>query len=136
VEVRALNVALIHAGIVGLGGFLGSLARYGLSGLVQRQFPVADFPYGTLAVNLLGCLLIGVMASLMEARGLFSPEFRVFALIGVLGGFTTFSTLGWETFVMLRDTEYVRAAANVTLHVAAGLTLVWVGYAATTAAVK
>jgi fluoride exporter len=131
-----LKVALIQAGFVGLGGFLGALGRYGLSGWVQRQFPLAGFPYGTLAVNLLGCLLIGMMASLMESRGLFSPEFRLFALIGVLGGFTTFSTLGYETFAMLRDAEYFRATANVTLHVAAGLTLVWVGYVATTAVVR
>jgi len=122
--------------MVGLGGFVGALARYGLSGFVQRMFPMASFPYGTLAVNLLGCLLIGIMAGLMETRGLFSPEFRVFALIGVLGGFTTFSTLGIETFAMLRDTEYIRAAANVSLHVVAGLSLVWVGYTATTFAVR
>jgi len=135
-EVAGLSTAFVHAGMVGLGGFVGALARYGLSGFVQRMFPMASFPYGTLAVNLLGCLLIGIMAGLMETRGLFSPEFRVFALIGVLGGFTTFSTLGIETFAMLRDTEYIRAAANVSLHVVAGLSLVWVGYTATTFAVR
>jgi CrcB protein len=127
-----LKTALIHAAAVGSGGFLGALARYGLSGLVHRQAPLATFPYGTLAVNLLGCLLIGGLAGLAESRQLFGPEFRTFALIGVLGGFTTFSTFGYETFAMLRDDEHLRAAANVGTHVILGLALVWLGYALTT----
>jgi CrcB protein len=129
---RSLKSALIHALAVGSGGFLGALARYGLSGLVHRQVPLAMFPYGTLVVNLLGCLVIGVVAGLVESRQLFGPEFRAFALIGILGGFTTFSTFGYETFAMIRDSEYLRAATNVGLHVVLGLTLVWLGYALTT----
>ena len=81
-----LKTALISALIVGSGGFLGALARYGLSGLVQRQVPLAAFPYGTLAVNPLGCLLIGILAGLMEPRQLFSAELRRLTLIGFLGG--------------------------------------------------
>jgi CrcB protein len=94
--------------------------------------PLTTFPYGTLAVNLLGCLLIGLIAGLGESRQLFGPEVRSFALIGLLGGFTTFSTFGYETFAMIRDSEYVRAAANVGVHVGLGLALVWFGYALTT----
>jgi CrcB protein len=124
----SLKVALINAVVVGSGGFLGALARYGLSGLVQRQVTVATFPYGTLIVNLLGCLAIGVLAGLADSRQLFGPEFRVFALIGLLGGFTTFSTFGYETFAMVRDAEYVRAATNVGVQVIGGLALVWLGY--------
>ena len=127
-----MKTALINAVAVGSGGFIGALARYGLSGLVHRQVPLTTFPYGTLVVNLLGCLVIGVAAGLAESRQLFGPEFRTFALIGVLGGFTTYSTFSYETFAMIRDDEYLRAAANVGVHVILGLALVWVGYAMTT----
>ena len=127
-----MKAALIHAVAVGSGGFLGALARYGLSGLVHRQMPLTTFPYGTLAVNLLGCFAIGVIAGLAESRQLFGPELRTFALIGVLGGFTTFSTFGYETFAMIRDNEHLRAAGNVGMNVILGLALVWLGYALTT----
>jgi len=127
-----LKATLINAAMVGSGGFIGALARYALSGLVHRQVPFATFPYGTLAVNLMGCCAIGVIAGLAESRQLFGPEFRTFALIGVLGGFTTFSTFGYETFAMMRDAEYIRVAANVGVHVILGLALVWLGYALTT----
>jgi len=126
-----LKSALINAAMVGSGGFLGALARYGLSGLVHRFAPHATFPYGTLVVNLLGCLVIGVLAGLAESRQLFGPEFRTFVLIGILGGFTTFSTFGYETVAMIRDGEQLRAVANVGTHVMLGLALVWLGYALT-----
>ena len=126
-----MKTALINAIVVGSGGFLGALARYGLSGLVQRQVPMATFPFGTLVVNLLGCFMIGVAAGLAESRQLFGPEFRMFALIGVLGGFTTFSTFAYETFTMICNKEFLRIAANVGVHVILGLALVWVGYALT-----
>lgn len=124
-----MKAALINAAVVGSGGFLGALARYGLSGLVHRQVPLTTFPYGTLLVNLLGCLLIGVVAGYAESRQLFGPEVRAFILIGVLGGFTTFSTFSYETLAMIRDDELLRAAANVGAHVIVGLALVWLGYA-------
>ena len=122
------KVALINSALVGSGGFVGALARYGISGLVHRQVPLTVFPYGTLAVNLIGCLLIGLLAGLAESRQLFGPQFRLLVLIGVLGGFTTFSTLGFETFTMLRAAEYWRASANVGMNIVFGLTLVWIGY--------
>ena len=105
--------------------------RYGLSGLVHRKVSLSTFPYGTLTVNLLGCFLIGVFAGFAESRQLFGPEFRRFALIGLLGGFTTYSTFGYETFAMIRDAEYLRAAGNVAIHVVLGLALVWAGYGLT-----
>lgn len=123
-----MKAGLVTAVAIGTGGFLGALARYGLGGLVHRLLPGATFPYGTLAVNLLGCLLIGVMTGLADSRQLFRPEVRAFALIGILGGFTTFSTFGYETVAMLRDGSSVRAAANVGVHVVLGLGLVWLGY--------
>ena len=123
-----LKAALVSSAVVGSGGFIGALARYGLGGLVHRQLPLAVFPYGTLLVNLAGCLFIGVLAGLAESRQLFGPQFRQFAMIGILGGFTTFSTFGFETVAMLRDADFVRAGANIGLNVVAGLALVWLGY--------
>ena len=126
-----MKEALISAALVGSGGFVGSMFRYGLSGLVHRKVSLSTFPYGTLTVNLLGCFLIGVFAGFAESRQLFGPEFRRFALIGLLGGFTTYSTFGYETFAMIRDAEYLRAAGNVAIHVVLGLALVWAGYGLT-----
>jgi len=123
-----LKAALVNAALVGSGGFIGAVFRYGLSGLVQRIAALSAFPYGTLAVNLVGCLLIGIAVGLVDSRQLFGPEFRLFALIGVLGGFTTYSTFGYETFALLRDADYVRAVGNVAIHVVLGLALVWIGY--------
>jgi len=126
-----LRAAIINAIVVGSGGFIGAVLRYGLSGFVQGKSPLATFPYGTLAVNLLGCLLIGAFVGLMDSRQLFTPEFRTFVLIGVLGGFTTFSSFGYESFGLLRDAEYLRAFAYVGIHLVVGLALVWAGYALT-----
>lgn len=123
-----MRTTLIHVLLVGSGGFIGAVLRYGLAGLVQNRASLATFPHGTLAVNLIGCFLIGSLAGLVDTRQLFSPEFRIFALIGLLGGFTTFSTFGYEAFVMLRAGEYVRSASYVVLHVVLGLALVWSGY--------
>ena len=123
-----MKVALLNAALVGSGGFLGALARYGLGGLVHRQIPLSTFPFGTLVVNLVGCFGIGMIAGLAESRQFFAPEVRTFVLIGVLGGFTTFSTFGYETFALIRDTEYLRAITNIGLQVIGGLTLVWLGF--------
>lgn len=128
----SFKVALINAAVVGSGGFIGALARYGLSGLVHRQMPLTTFPYGTLVVNLLGCLAIGVITGLVEARQLFGPDIRMFLLIGILGAFTTFSTFGYETLAMIQNDEYLRAVGNIGTHIILGLALVWLGYALTT----
>lgn len=105
--------------------------RYGVGGLVHRHPALATFPYGTLSANLLGCFGIGLLAGLADSRQVFTPEWRAFAFIGLLGGFTTFSTFGYETFAMARDGEHLRAAWNVVLHVFLGLTLVWLAYGIT-----
>ena len=111
---------------VGIGGFVGAIARYGLSGFVHR-YHEGGFPYGTLVVNVLGCLAIGVLMSLVEDRQLFRPEMRSFLMIGLLGSFTTFSTLGYETFELLRDSEFRFAFMNVAANVVLGITAVAVG---------
>ena len=123
-----VKTAFLNAALVGSGGCIGALMRYGLSGLIHRLVPLSTFPYGTLAVNLLGCFLIGVFVGLADARNLFGSELRTLALIGVLGGFTTFSSFGLETYALLRDSQYVPAATNVGMHVILGLGLVWLGY--------
>lgn len=127
-----MKPALITALLVGLGGFIGALARYGLSGLTHRLFSASTFPLGTMAVNLIGCLLIGVLAGLSESRQLLTSDFRTFAMIGILGGFTTFSAFGYETVALLRNSQYASALLNVVLQVLLGVALVWLGYALAT----
>lgn len=113
--------------IIGLGGGLGAVLRYLLSGLVQNWSKSVSFPHGTLAVNLLGCLLIGFLSGLVETRGLFSPEARLFIFVGLLGGFTTFSTFGNETLNLILSRESLLAFLNLALHIILGLALVWAG---------
>ncbi len=127
-----MNTVIAQAAMVGAGGFLGALLRFGIGGWAHRRLPLTTFPIGTLVVNLIGCLTIGLLAGAAESRQLLTPETRLFLLIGLLGGFTTFSTFSFETFAMLRDGEAMRAGANVAIHIVAGLGLVWLGYALTT----
>jgi len=112
---------------VGLGGALGSIARYLVSTWVQTATKSISFPFGTLAVNLIGCFVIGFLAQLAEARGVFTSEARAFVFVGILGGFTTFSSFGNETFNLARGGELWNAAANLGLNVVIGLFAVWLG---------
>ncbi len=113
--------------LVGAGGFLGSISRYAVSGWVQRWFPLSTFPYGTLAVNVAGCFAIGFLSGLAESKQLFGPQARLLVFLGFLGGFTTFSTFGYETFALARDADTIRVVLNVLLSVGAGLAAVWIG---------
>ena len=117
-----------EASFVGAGGFFGAIMRFGVTGLVHRFASFATFPWGTLVVNVAGCLAIGALAGAAESRQLFSPDTRLFLLIGLLGGFTTFSTFGFETFTMVRDAQRFAALGNVLLHLGLGLPAVWLGY--------
>lgn len=114
---------------VGIGGFIGASLRYWLGGLVQDGSGSVTFPYGTLAVNLIGCLVIGLLSHLAEARGVFTPQTRLLVFTGVLGGFTTFSTFGNETYNFLQDGENQLALLNVAVHIVLGLAAVWCGRA-------
>lgn len=116
--------------LIGMGGFVGSVLRYLISGYVQQATRSVEFPYGTLAVNIIGCFLIGFLSQLAETRGLFTPEARAFGFIGILGGFTTFSTFGNESMNLLTDGENLYALLNVGAHIAFGLGAVWAGRAA------
>lgn len=118
-----------HVLIVGIGGFIGSILRYWLTGIAQRWLD-GDFPVGTLLVNVLGCLAIGAFWNLVEYAEFFTPERRLFVTFGILGGFTTFSAFGYETFMLLRDGEYLPALVNVAANVLLGLAAVTLGWMA------
>ena len=95
-----------------LGGGVGAAARYWLSGAVYDWLP-STFPYGNLVVNVSGCLLIGILMAVMQDRFLVDPSLRVFLVIGILGGFTTFSSFSYETIALAQDREYLHASVNI-----------------------
>ena len=113
--------------LIGFAGFVGTLGRYWLSGVIARRYG-ETFPLGTLTVNLLGCFLAGLLFYLMQERYLVNQNVRIIVLIGFLGGFTTFSSLGLQTFTLLQDNEIALAILNVVASNVAGLLLVWAGY--------
>lgn len=113
--------------LVGAGGLAGAVLRYLLGTWVQGMAGSAGFPYGTLAVNAAGCLVIGVAAGIAEARQPLSDEARAFLVIGLLGGFTTFSAFGIDTVRLIRDGAYLAGSLNVLLQVAIGLSAVVAG---------
>ena len=116
--------------LAGFGGFIGSAGRYLLGGWAHGLFPMTTFPVGTLVVNGTGCLLIGLLSGLAESRQLLGADLRLFLLIGVLGGFTTFSSFAYETLALTRDAEFARAILNVAAQLLLGLGFAWLGYAA------
>lgn len=119
---------MIKVLLVGLGGLLGSIFRYLISGLVHQIGNGGLFPYGTLAVNTVGCVAFGFLAGLSETRGVFTGEARGFIFIGLLGGFTTFSTFSFETVTLLQDLKLLAAFSNVLLHAMLGFGGVWIGF--------
>ena len=112
--------------LIGTGGFIGSILRY-LTSVNAYKILGEKFPYGTFIVNALGCLLIGFIAEISENRFLISSEVRTFLMIGFLGGYTTFSTFGYETFTLLQDKDYTTAILNILLSVVVCITAVWIG---------
>lgn len=114
--------------VVGLGGMVGAIARYKISGAILHHSANWRFPLGTFLINVLGCAIIGVLASLAEHRDYFSEGTRLFLFTGILGGFTTFSALGLESFFLLRRGETMIAASYVVLSVLAGLAAVALGW--------
>jgi fluoride exporter len=108
--------------LIALFGAIGTLARYGLQGVVQIKMG-SVFPYGTLLINLLGCFFLGLIGQLTLNRMIISPEWRVAIAVGFFGGFTTFSSFGWETAKMLEAGEWLRAGTYVASSVVLGLFL-------------
>lgn len=116
---------------VAIGGAIGSMARFGIGGLVSQKVG-ESFPSGTLAVNIAGSFIIGFLGALTSSEGRLSSQTRVFAtqclMTGVCGGFTTFSSFSLQTLNLLRDGEWLYAGGNVLLSVVLCLIAVWLGY--------
>ncbi len=113
---------------VGLGGFCGALARYALNGLLHRMIP-KFLPAGTFVVNMIGCLLIGLLMAVVVDKPHFSRELRLFLVTGFLGSLTTFSTFGYESWELLYEGKSGLAFVNVLSNVVIGVLLVWCGFA-------
>lgn len=115
---------------VALGGALGSLARHGVNQIVHTRWLATRFPVGTSVVNLVGCFIIGLLAGLLASDRLaFKETTRQFVFVGLLGGFTTFSSFGLDTLTLARGGSSTHAVLNVVLQVVGGLVAVWVGHA-------
>ena len=112
--------------LVFLGGGIGAAARYWLSGLIHERLG-SGFPYGTLVVNIMGCFIIGLVMGSMQERFLSHPSLRLFLTIGILGGFTTFSSFSYETIAMLKDGEIAFASLNILASVLCCISGTWVG---------
>ncbi len=119
---------MVIALLVGAGGFIGAIARYGVNSGFAKLLNGQWLPYGTLTVNVVGCLIIGLVAGLIDHRQIGSPELRAFILIGILGGFTTYSAFGYETINLFREGQITAAIVNVAIQIVLGLGAVWVGY--------
>ena len=114
---------------VAVGGALGSLSRFWLSGVVAERYG-SVFPWGTLVINITGSFVIGIFASLNESEGRFcaSPHFRQFFMVGICGGYTTFSAFSLETLKRLQGGNFLYAGGNIVLSVVLCLVAVWLGY--------
>ena len=114
---------------VGIGGALGSIARHAVNHWTHTHWLSTRFPVGTVLVNVAGCLIIGLLAGWLAVGRIALPfQWREFVFVGLLGGFTTFSTFGLDTLVLARAHSMGSAALNVGLHVGVGLGAVWLGY--------
>ena len=112
---------------VGIGGMIGSIARYKAGGWVLHLTSLERFPYSTFAVNVFGCLVAGVLAGLVEKYDWFSTDTRLFLFTGLLGGFTTFSAFGLDALYLLRRGEMLTAISYASLSVILGLSAAWLG---------
>ncbi|HWW75396.1 MAG TPA: fluoride efflux transporter CrcB [Pyrinomonadaceae bacterium] len=118
---------MLRITLVGLAGLAGTLCRYWLSGAVVRRYG-EEFPWGTLAVNVAGCFAVGLLYQLLQERGDVGETARAAVFVGLLGGFTTFSSYGLQTFALLREGRVGFAALNVVASNLLGLLMVYAGY--------
>lgn len=123
-----MNLSLYKLLAIGSGGFLGAISRYLLSTVLQNQLNPEQFPVGIFLVNIIGCLLIGFLAGLFELKAWMHVELRLFVFVGLLGGFTTFSTFANDTFLLGKQGEMLAALINAGGQVLIGLLCVWLGY--------
>lgn len=112
--------------IVGLGGFIGTVARFLISRFFQENV-LSVFPWSTFIVNIIGCLLIGIIYGISEKGDVLNSEFRLFLTVGICGGFTTFSTFSNDSFLLIRDQEWFRVALYASLSLFLGLMAVYAG---------
>lgn len=115
--------------LVALGGAIGAVARATLSTAIQLRWP-STLPWGTIVVNLTGCLILGLLSGVLESRPHLDAQWRAFGAVGILGAFTTFSTFENETLTLLQRGEIGPALGNVAISVACGLAAVWLGHVA------
>lgn len=113
--------------MIGLGGFIGAISRYYVSGFAQSLSRSAGFPYGTLVVNLTGCYLIGLLVHLIETHSSMAAELRLFLLVGLIGSFTTYATFSIETLRLLQSHRLTLALLNILAHLILGLAAVLAG---------
>jgi fluoride exporter len=114
--------------MVGIGGFAGAICRYLVYEAALLFYKGSWLPLGTLTVNVSGCFIIGLLGGLSETREIFTPEIRALVFIGFLGGFTTFSSFGYEIFFLIRNGQTGAALVNLGLQIILGLTAVWAGF--------
>jgi CrcB protein len=114
--------------LVGLGGAVGSIARWQLSSFILRHAIDWRFPLGTFTVNVVGCLVIGLLGGLAIKEDYFSNNMRLLLFTGLMGGFTTFSSFGLETFYLIKRGEYLVAGSNVLLSVLVGMLVLFLGF--------
>ncbi len=112
---------------IAAGGGVGSVMRYLVAGFGQRLI-VGPFPLGTLIVNVIGCFALGLLGAAFAGPVLIREEYKLAILVGLLGGFTTFSTYGWETLSLVNDGQTARALANIVLSNVLGLAAALAGY--------
>jgi fluoride exporter len=112
--------------MVGLGGFLGTIARFWLGGYVSERLG-ARFPYGTFVANMTGSFLIGLAVTILEEKADWNSNWRYLIPVGFIGAYTTFSTFEFETFQSFSDGEFLFAFLNVVLSVGIGFVCVWLG---------
>lgn len=117
---------MLKFAIIGLGGFIGAIMRYVLTRFVLETTAVSTF-IGTLAVNIVGCLILGVIMQMIEIKMLLRPEMKIFLIIGLLGSFTTFSTFTYESYALFKAEEYWHAFGNVFGQITLGMAALWLG---------
>jgi CrcB protein len=116
---------------VAIGGALGSVTRFWVNGLVSAKFGMA-FPWGTLIINIVGSFIIGIIGALTSPEGRMDPQSRIFAtqflMVGVCGGYTTFSSFSWQTLQLLQERQWLYAGGNILLSVMLCMIAVWLGW--------
>jgi len=122
-----IGVSMNRLIFVGLGGFIGAILRYLISGFAQDLSNSISFPYGTLAVNVIGCFSLGFLTQLFENHVIVSPELRLLLLVGVLGSFTTFSTFSNETLNLIQEQKLFLALVNISVQLILGLSAGFLG---------